>query len=479
MTNVDEADATHDTSRRVATIHFRDRIGITLGVLLPTLAKGIVLRRPFMMALTARFDIDRRAIRRLQRVRDKYGDGPLLLRILHRKHALILSETHLARVLADTPAPFTPASDEKTGALGHFEPHVSLISHGQERTTRRRFNDEVLESQCPNHAFAERFARVAAEEARALLAYAGPTLTWEEFSPAWDRIVRRVVLGDGARDDTHLSDLLVELRKDGNWAALRPRNTRRFDAYMRRLDRHIARAEPGSLAAALTKTPKSEGAAPSSQATHWIFAFDAGAIAAFSTLALLATHRDLCAVAVREAEETSREPERTRPGADRVAYPFLRACLLESLRLWPTTMIVHRKSTAETAWDNGVLPAGLSVLLFAPYFNRNDRSNPNAHAFAPEMWMDAPGSSRLPFIPFSAGPGVCPGRHIVLLVGSAMLAAILAEREVRVVGGQSLSPGAELPGTLDHFALEIDLDARRAAALGPGDVIYMPPPAAA
>lgn len=479
MTNVYEADAARDTSQRIEAIRFLDRIGITLGVLLPTVAKGILLRRPSMMALTARFDIDRRAIRRLQKIRDKYGDGPLLLRILHRKHALILSEAHLARVLADAPTPFTPASDEKTSALGHFEPHVSLISHGQDRTTRRRFNDEVLESQCPNHAFAARFAEVAAEEARALLAYAGPTLTWEEFSPAWDRIVRRVVLGDAARDDTHLSDLLVDLRKDGNWASLRPRNTRKYEAWMRRLDRHIARAEPGSLAAALAKAPKSEATAPCSQATHWIFAFDAGAIAAFSTLALLAAHRDLCARAVREAEATREDAESTQPGPDRMAYPFLRACLLESLRLWPTTMIVHRKSTEETTWDNGVLPAGLSVLLFAPYFQRNDRTNPNAHKFAPDIWMDAPGRTRLPFIPFSAGPGVCPGRHIVLLSGSAMLAAILAEREVKPVGEPVLSPVVDLPGTLDHFALEIDIATPRAADPAPGDVIYMPPPAAA
>jgi hypothetical protein len=76
--------------------------------------------------------------------------------------------------------------------------------------------------------------------------------------------------------------------------------------------------------------------------------------------------------------------------------------------------------------------------------------------------MDGPGRTKLPFIPFSAGPGVCPGRHIVLLAGSAMLAAILKAREVRLAGGHPLTPGADLPGSLNHFALEIDVATPRA-----------------
>jgi cytochrome P450 len=443
---------------RVEMIGFLDKLGIIFDVLLPTVAKGILLRRPAMMALTERFDMDRRAIRRLQKVRDKYGNGPLLLRVLGRKHALILARDDLARVLAEAPSPFTPASDEKTSALTHFEPHVSLISHGLDRTVRRRLNDEALESRCPNHSFAARFAKVAAEEADALLAYAGPTLTWEEFLPAWDRTVRRVVLGDAARDDTHLSDLLRELRGDGNWASLRPRNKRKFESFKRRLERHVARAEPGSLAAALANVPTSGIAAPVSQVAHWIFAFDAGGIATFSTLALLATHADLQARAVREAHDAPQRPP------DGVAFPFLRSCLLEALRLWPTTMIVHRKSTEETAWENGIVPAGLSVLIFAPYFHRNDRENPDAHKFAPGIWMDDPGRTKLPFIPFSAGPGICPGRHVVLLTASAMLAAFLRSRTPRLVGYHRLSPEGDLPGTLDHFALEIDIATARESA---------------
>lgn len=445
-----------EVARSVETLGYVDKLAVVFEVLLPTVAKGTVLRRPAMMALAAWLDMDARAVRRLQKIRDKYGDGPLRLSVFGQKHALILTKNDLARVLSDAPGPFTPASDEKTATLRHFEPHVSLLSHGEDRLERRRLNDEALESACPKHTFAPRFEKIAEEEANALLGYAGPTLTWEEFSPAWDRIVRRVVLGDAARDDTRLTDLLKKLRGDGNWASLRPRNKQVFSAYMRRLEQHLARAEPGSLAAALAKAPKSETSAPLSQATHWIFAFDAGAIATFTALALLATHPQQKDRALREAAEGE-----TSTVSDRPSRPFLRSCLLESLRLWPTTMIVHRKSTEATTWENGVLPAGVSVLLFAPYFHRDDRMLPHANRFAPDTWNDEPGSPKLPLMPFSAGPGVCPGRHVVLLAGSAMLAALLKDHDVVPhPGGQHLSPHADLPGTLNHFALEIGIPAR-------------------
>lgn len=437
------------TLRNLPTIAFADKLAVIIDVLLPTTAKGVLLRRRAITRLASQFNADKRAVKRLQKIHDKYGDGPVLLSLLGRQHALVLSQEDLRRVLAGAPVPFSPATDEKSAALMHFEPHVSLISESGDRAVRRRLNDQALESTCPNHSLALNFVRVAREEAQALLATAGSSITWNEFSPAWDRIVRRVVLGDGAHDDTELSALLKSLRADGNWSFLHPRNTAKRKAYMARLEKHLVRAEAGSLAAALAKAPKPDGAAPCSQATHWIFAFDAGAIAAFSTLALLATHEDVRGRAIEEARAAPAEQTRN------PMFPFLRSCLLEALRLWPTTMIVHRQTTEATSWDGATMAEGTSLLLFAPYFHRDDRRLPFANRFAPEIWVDEPGGTKLPLIPFSAGPGECPGRHIVLLVGSALLAQILASTSFELVGGQSVSHQQELPGTLDHFSLEL------------------------
>ena len=46
--------------------------------------------------------------------------------------------------------------------------------------------------------------------------------------------------------------------------------------------------------------------------------------------------------------------------------PFLRSAVLESLRLWPTTPLLLRDTTAETTWENGTLPKGTGVLYRYP-----------------------------------------------------------------------------------------------------------------
>ena len=55
-------------------------------------------------------------------------------------------------------------------------------------------------------------------------------------------------------------------------------------------------------------------------------------------------------------------------------------------------------------------------------------------------------------VPFSAGPARCPGRDLVLLVTSAVLARLL-ERDLHLVRGPRLDPDRPLPGTLDHTGL--------------------------
>jgi hypothetical protein len=86
-------------------------------VVLPTLAKGVIIRRPRVMHLSERMEFDRRAVRRLQKLREQYGDGPLLLRLPLRNQALILAPDDVHHVLDGTPVPFAAASAEKRAAL--------------------------------------------------------------------------------------------------------------------------------------------------------------------------------------------------------------------------------------------------------------------------------------------------------------------------------------------------------------------------
>ena len=66
--------------------HARATLGETLGLLAnvigPILAQGVIIRRPNVLALAERLDLNRRAVRYVQQLRNKYGTGPLLLRTL-------------------------------------------------------------------------------------------------------------------------------------------------------------------------------------------------------------------------------------------------------------------------------------------------------------------------------------------------------------------------------------------------------------
>jgi hypothetical protein len=128
-----------------------DQFRLLLRVALPTWVQGVFLRKRWGVALIARWDLDRKAVRFLQALRRKYGEGPLFLRVPRYPQVLLLSVRHLQTVLEETPEPFTPASRAKRKTLAHFEPQGSLITPGLERWPRRQFSDAILESGRPCH----------------------------------------------------------------------------------------------------------------------------------------------------------------------------------------------------------------------------------------------------------------------------------------------------------------------------------------
>lgn len=433
------------------TASVRDTFGVVFGVVGPVIARGVIIRRPEVVRLAERLDLDRRAVRRMQRLRDRYGEGPLLMRIPVRRQAVILSPDHVHRVLAGTPDPFTPATTEKQAALSHFQPEGVLVTRGPERADRRRFNEAVLDTDNPVHQLADRFVMVVREETEHLLTATAPTgvLDWDDFAPAWFRIARRVVLGDAARDDGDLTHLLAELRADANWVVLRPKRTGRRDQLLARISGHLERAEPGSLAAMMAGVPSSPQTAARQQVPQWLFAFDAAGIAAFRALALLVSHPQQAQLAQAEIDAAAASGS---PG-----LPFLRACVLESARLWPTTPVVLRQTTTTTAWGGGDLPSGCGVVIYAPFFHRDERRLAFANRFEPQLWLEDRSERDWPLIPFSGGPAMCPGRNLVLLLTSHLLATLLHGRELALDPAHRLRPDGPLPGLLNPYGLRFRL----------------------
>ncbi|GAA3114228.1 cytochrome P450 [Planomonospora alba] len=443
---------------RIAYASVTDTLRLAATVLVPTVAQGVILRRPRVTAMADALELDRRAVHLLRRMRAKYGGGPLVLRTPLRRLVLVLSPEDVRRVLADTPEPFAADNREKRSALGHFQPDGVLISHGGLREDRRRFNEAVLDTHRSLHRLADGFGAVVRQEMEALPEEG--TLTWDRFAPAWWRAVRRIALGDAARDDEELIALLNRLRADANWSYLRPRRRETYERFASRLRAHLDRAEPGSLAGLLPQAPVTARTRPESQVAHWLFAFDAAGIATFRTLALLAAHPEHTARA--RAETAATHPE----GAA-VERPFLRACVLESVRLWPTTLAILRDGTRTTHWEGGVIPRQTPFLIHSSFVNRDEEADPGANRFTPHIWLDGTAAERWSIVPFSRGAARCPAQNLVLTVASEVLAALLRGRDLRLAFPRTFEPGRDLPYTLDHFTLRFDVH-RPAAQDGTG-----------
>ena len=428
-------------NRQVPTASPVDSARALSQVLLPVVARGAITRRPRVVRRVQQVGGDARAVAVMQRLRDTYGPGPVQVKVPGRRLTLLLEPEQVHRVLGETPVPFRADTREKRAALAHFQPEGVLASTPEQREVRRPFNEQVLQTGRTLHEIADPAAAVVSEETAVLLEQLrhDSDLDWPRFSQTWWRIVRRIVLGDSARDDDRLTDRLLQLRQDANWSFLRRQRTELRERFLDGVRSRLGAAEEGSLAGVVRRTPAAPGTEPHQQVPQWLFAFDAAAWATFRALALLGTHPD---ASERVRAELSSAPD----------LPYARSCVLESLRLWPTTPAILRDSTENTEWAGGVLPAGASIMIFAPFFHRDETRLPEAHSFAPQLWLGDRSAADWPLVPFSGGTAMCPGRDVTLMVASQVLARLVEPGDRELLRG-GLQADRPVPGTLDPFSL--------------------------
>jgi cytochrome P450 len=410
---------------------FIQSVRFTLGAMVPNLVQGLFRRRAKAVRAATKLNVDRRAIGAIGSIRRDHGPGPVWVKAGGDRILLLTKTDDVRRALEESPEPFAPDPDAKRRGMSHFQPDALTISRGELWRNRRRFAESVLDTSSPQHRLGDRFAAVASEEVGAMLGdLSGPELGWDPFQRCGWRITRRVVLGDAARDDEQLTDLLAAMMDEANKLP-KEGESDHLEPFLKSIRGYLEAAEPGSLAGLVAEAPADEETRVERQLTHWLFAMgDTLFINAFRTLAMIATY-----------------PNRG----------DVEACLQETMRLWPTTPLLSRETLEETEWEGGTVPAGTQILISNTFNHRDRQRHEGANRFEPEAWTEGDRASDWSLNHFSHGPQGCPGASLALLVGTATLSSLLDRRQVRLLSPQ-LDPTRPMPEMLDFFQIRFALD---------------------
>ena len=420
---------------------------------LPSLFRGALIPQPFWTELATRLDTGAWAVATVERLSERHGGRSLLLSSVLGKTVLILTTEDVRRVLDSPVDMFALDAREKKQALEPFAPDALNASPPAFRGQRRPFNEAVLDYGHEPHRLAERFLAIVAEEITAMLATA-TVLDYERSLASFRRISRRCVLGDSAADDTELSEEHSRLRGDGNWLGLKIWNRGR-DARLRasmdeRIRAYVDAAEPGTLVSLFPGAPQAQDTRPNGQVPFWLMALDAVRTVVANALAILATHPVARAKALDEiAAADAKDGRGTVAGV--ADLRFVRACIQESIRLWPAAPTLVRRTTRETDWYGTRVPAGTRVLIPAAVFHRGRRL-PYANRFAPEIWLDGSGDADWSLNLFSRGGAQCAGRNLALVLSTASLAELLRLADFALLRPK-LSPDRPLPYAINPLTI--------------------------
>jgi cytochrome P450 len=125
---------------------------------------------------------------------------------------------------------------------------------------------------------------------------------------------------------------------------------------------------------------------------------------------------------------------------------YTRDVFREVLRLYPPVPMMVREATRpEDFRGRSVLP-GAQVVLSPWHLHRHERLWDDPDTFDPDRWQRpcARDTARDAYMPFSAGPRVCPGAGFAMIEGVAMLAALVGRLHFVPAAGPLPIPQAQL-----------------------------------
>ena len=413
-----------------------------LGYVVPMAMQGTFTRNPRWVAFWTRWHPDPAAVQFVGWLRRRHPGGVLTLHLGPTKSVLVLDPDGVQHVLDRSPTVYADPKPKRRG-MSVFQPNAVTISRGDEWRDRRRFNEAVLDADQPVHEYADRILGIVRDE----VARAPRLERWDDFDRLFARVMRQVIFGRAARDDTEVTDLLRSLMRQAN-RPVRFGKPRQFDPFYARIRHYLSVAEPGSLVALCRQGPVTARTRVENQVPHWMFAiWETLGSNTVRALAAILAHPE---VESKVRGELAMADPATPDGIGQLRY--LEGCLQETMRLWPTTPMLVREALVADALDGFTVPAGRQVVIWNSPNHRDSTVYPLADIFSPELWFDGRPSALFNHV--SSGPQVCAGVNLLLFIGKAVLATMLGQGRY-VLLEPPLDPARPLPLAYNVFDVHL------------------------
>ena len=125
---------------------------------------------------------------------------------------------------------------------------------------------------------------------------------------------------------------------------------------------------------------------------------------------------------------------------------FTKDVFRETLRLYPPVPMMVRESRCPVTFRGRDLAPGAQVILSSWHLQRHERLWDRPDEFDPDRWRTVEGrtSARVAYLPFSAGPRVCPGAGFAMIEGPLLLAVLLRDWRFAIADDTPPIPVAHL-----------------------------------
>ncbi|XP_003741296.1 probable cytochrome P450 49a1 [Galendromus occidentalis] len=116
--------------------------------------------------------------------------------------------------------------------------------------------------------------------------------------------------------------------------------------------------------------------------------------------------------------------------------PYIKACLKESLRLFPSITGVYRKFDKDVVFSGYNVPKG--TVVFADFYitGRNPKYFEEPEKFKPERWLKKGEGHAYGSLPFSFGPRMCLGRRVAELELWVLMIKLMQNFRLEYRGGE-------------------------------------------